>query len=74
MGAQKFEKGSEEWQMFMDYWELCQKHWIPDDTDEYWQGLIDGINAFYKKHNTPFARGLYYALHCEIERRAGEGR
>lgn len=73
MASVKFAKGSEEWQMFMDYWTLCQKHWIPDETEEYWQGLIDDINVFYKKYNAPFAKGLYQALHDELERKMKDG-
>ena len=35
MASVKFSKGSEEWQMFIDYWNLCQKHWQVESTDEY---------------------------------------
>ena len=34
MAEVKFAKGSEEWQMFMDFWALCQKYWEPEETDE----------------------------------------
>lgn len=69
MAAQRFEKGSEEWQMFMDFWQLCQKYYVPEETEEYWQSVIDGGNAFIKKYNTSFARGLFMAFHMEIERK-----
>lgn len=35
MSAVKFSKGSEEWMMFTDFWQLCQKHWEVELTDEY---------------------------------------
>ena len=69
MAAQRFEKGSEEWQMFMDFWQLCQKYYLPEETEEYWQSVIDDGNVFIKKYNTPFARGLFMAFHMEIERK-----
>lgn len=67
MAAKRFEKGSGEWNMFMDFWKLCQQHWEPEETEEYWQKLIDDIDSFYKKYQTPFARKLYWALHQEME-------
>lgn len=69
MAAQRFEKGSEEWQMFMDFWQLCQKYYVPEETEEYWQSVIDDGNTFIKKYNTSFARGLFMAFHMEIERK-----
>ena len=50
MAEVKFGKGSEEWQMFVDYWNLCQKHWQVESTDEYWENLIDDCNEFCKKY------------------------
>lgn len=51
MASKKFNKGSEEWMMFMDFWNLCQKYWIVEDTDEYWEGVIRSANDFQKKYN-----------------------
>lgn len=50
MAAVKFNKGSEEWMMFMDYWNICQKYWIPNNSDEYWQELMEDINIFMEKY------------------------
>ena len=50
MASVKFSKGSEEWQMFIDYWNLCQKHWQVESTDEYWENLIDDCNEFCEKY------------------------
>ena len=69
MAEVKFEKGSKEWDMFMDFWKMCQKHWIPDETEEYWIALSNDINDFYKKHKTSFAKRLYWALHQEMEQK-----
>lgn len=70
MAAKRFEKGSEEWNMFMDFWKLCQKYWEPDETEEYWESLAK--DGFYEKYNTPFSRGLFWTLHKELERKLKE--
>lgn len=69
MAGVKFSKGSEEWQMFMDYWALCQKYWEPEDEDAYWTSLAKETNDFYKKHGTDFAKALGLALLNEAEGR-----
>ena len=50
MAGMRFEKGSEEWRMFTDFWALCQKYWIPDNTDEYWDSFIRESNDFCDKY------------------------
>lgn len=73
MAAQKFEKDSEEWKMFMDFWQLCQKYWIPDSSDEYWEAFSAETNKFYKKHPDTFSRALGNALHEEMEKKMNGG-
>ncbi len=61
MAGVKFQKGSPEWYMFQDYWRLCQKFWIPEDGDKYWDDLTGEASAFWMKHkNMPLAK--YMAL------------
>ena len=36
----KFQKGSEMWSMFVEYWDLVQKYWNVEDVDEYWDCMI----------------------------------
>lgn len=70
MASVKFSKGSEEWQMFMDFWTLCQKYWEPEKSDEWWDEALREIDSFAKKYgSTIFVRGLCMALvnHLEIE-------
>lgn len=69
MAATKFAKGSEEWQMFNDYWRLCQEIWIVEDSDEYWEDVVYKANQFYKKYNTEFSKELALALTEELERK-----
>lgn len=49
MAEVKFGKGSEEWMMFTEFWQLCQKYWNPENNDSYWDGLVTDVDAFYKK-------------------------
>lgn len=69
MAAQKFEKGSEEHQMFTDYWILCQKYWIPEPTEEYWERFQQEVKEFLGKYKFSFARNLYQSLYLEIDRK-----
>lgn len=67
MAEQKFGKGTEEWLMFVDYWNYCQKYWVVEDCDEYWQDLIDDSNALCKKYqDIPLARKIVFAF-CETQ-------
>ena len=47
---QKFSRQSEEWAMFTDFWALCQKIWIPEKTDEYWEQAKTLADEFIRKH------------------------
>ena len=68
MAEVKFAKGSEEWQMFMDYWALCQTYWKPEKTDEWWDEVISEIDKFAKKYgSTVFVRGLCMSLINKLE-------
>ena len=68
MAEVTFAKGSEEWQMFMDYWALCQKYWKPEKTDEWWDEVISEIDKFAKKYgSTVFVRGLCMSLINKLE-------
>lgn len=50
MAALQFEKDTEERSMFTDLWELCQKYWIAEKTDEYWDSFLKDIEEFETKH------------------------
>ena len=68
MAEMRFPKGSEEWQMFMDYWALCQKYWIPEKSDEWWEVVLHDLDVFAKKYgSTVFVRGLCMALVNDLQ-------
>ena len=52
MAGKKIVKGSEEWQMFQDFWKLAQEIWEPEDTDEYWESVDKKTKVFYEKYHT----------------------
>lgn len=64
MASVKFSKGSEEWMMFTDFWQLCQKNWEVELTDEYWEQLIrkDATEFEIKYKSIPLARNMIKAF------------
>lgn len=50
MASTKFQKGSEEFMLFQDFWKLCQKYWIVENTDNYWNDLVKESNEFVEKY------------------------
>lgn len=63
----KFPKGSEEWQMFSDFWSMCQKFWGVEPTQEYWDSLVKTASAFQEKYKTKFASNLAFALMDDLD-------
>ena len=49
MAAVKFDKGSEEWLMFVEFWNMCQEFWKPEESMEYWQRIVTATDNFYEK-------------------------
>lgn len=65
MAQVKFDKGSEEWMMFTEYWSLCQSVWQTEDSDEYWKEAYNKCKAFGEKYKGicgEFARSLALSL------------
>lgn len=72
----QFAKDSTEMQMIRDFFGIIQKYWIPEDTEAYWQGLIDDSNAFIEKfrHTCPLSRKLIVAFNNQQEEVMKDGR
>lgn len=34
--------------MFMEFWGLCQKYWIPEQNDEWWDEALREMDLFAK--------------------------
>lgn len=51
MASIKFEKTDKEWLLFTEFWKLCQKYWVPENDDSYWDDVIDDTTKFINKYN-----------------------
>lgn len=57
------ERGTEEFELFGEYFKLCKKYWDVKDTDEYWKELVQAVKDFPKKYNNDdFAVALAIAF------------
>ena len=70
MGSVKLLKGSEEFEMFQDYWKMMQSVWSVENTKEYWEKVVGDTDRFYRKYQTEFSKVLALALANELERKA----
>ena len=70
MGSVKLLKGSEEFEMFQDYWKMMQSVWSVENTKEYWEKVVEDTDRFYRKYQTEFSKELALALANELERKA----
>ena len=46
----KFEKDSPEWLMFRDIYALIQKHYIVEESDDYWEQIVKDVAEFGEKY------------------------
>ncbi len=46
------EKGTEEFEMFGDFFKICKRYWDIQDTDKYWDDLVKETDIFCKKYET----------------------
>ena len=57
MAFKKFDKGSDEFSLFADFWAFCQKYWIVEaDSEEYWESMTNDGNSLIKKY-----KGILFA-------------
>lgn len=70
MSAIKLQKGTEEFEMFRDYWKMLEENWGVEDSEAYWNKVIEDTDAFYRKYETEFSKELAQALINELERKA----
>ena len=63
-------KGTEEFEMFRDYWKMLEENWGVEDTEIYWNKVIEDTKAFYGRYKTEFSKELALTLIIELERKA----
>lgn len=74
MAVKTIIKGTEEWEMFKDFWNLYKNYGMPEETEEYWRALVIDIGKFVNKYNNSFSKHLTLALYSELEEQWKKGR
>lgn len=73
MAGKKFEKGSEEWQFFMDYYQFRQKYYYADNCDEWYQEMMQAGESIIDKYSgmefSEYAKELIFDHFADVERR-----
>lgn len=46
--------------MFSDFYKMYQDFYIPEDHDDYWDGLAYAVEVFCKKYTSDFAKNLAF--------------
>jgi hypothetical protein len=45
-----FTKESKEREMFGSFWDICQKYWLPEKSDRYWNALAREVDKFVEEY------------------------
>lgn len=78
MAGRKFEKGSEEWQFFNDYYKFRQQYYEADDDEEWFEKMMEIGEMLIEKYTgtniSEYAKNLVFSHFEDVERRykAGE--
>lgn len=54
-----------------DFWALVKKYWIPEKTDDYWEGLTDDCLRLSQTYTDSFVEGMLIAF---VNNREKEGK
>ena len=73
MAQVRFEKQSEEWLMFREYFEIVQRFYLPEESDKYWEELHDALTTFGNEYGR-FAKKLALAYMNEMESKLKDGK
>lgn len=73
MAGKKFEKGSMEFQFFGDFWQFAQKHYLPNQSDEYWDAVLNDAASLGQKYPDVFCKCLIQGFleYAEIRSKNG---
>ena len=66
---QEFKKGSLERAFFSEFYELCEKYWVPEDNDDYWHEVIKVTDEFVQKYKDvhPAVRSMTLGFISSLE-------
>jgi hypothetical protein len=65
---QEFKKGSLERAFFSEFYELCEKYWVPEDSDDYWRSMIRDTEALNEKYKElqPLSKEIIVGFVCGL--------
>jgi hypothetical protein len=69
MARKNIQRGTEEFELFQDFWNLYKENAIVESDDTYFRKVQQDIDEFCQKHKTPFAKELAIAVANEIDRK-----
>lgn len=69
MARTRFQKGTEMYELFNDYWQLIQEYWQIENNDQYWSDLVNDSDVISKKYKSSFADKLIQTFLKEQEER-----
>lgn len=72
MARKNIQSGTEEFELFKDFWNMYKDNATVEDTDEYIDKIISDADNFYKKYGSSFAKELAVAFVNEIDRKMME--
>ena len=55
-------------QIIVETWQLLKSHSDIQDTDEYWEQLVNEATEIYERYKTKFAKDMVIAVLNELER------
>ena len=68
MATKKFEKGSEEWQFFNDYYKFRQQFYEADNNEEWFQAMVNAGDELISKYaNTNIAKYVQSLVLSHLE-------
>lgn len=64
MASKKFDKNSEEFKFFGDFWKWTQEHYIPEKDDAWWEETVESSSRIINKYggNKLFAKLMMTVL------------
>ena len=74
MARKNIQSGTEEFELFKDFWNMYKDNATVEDTDEYIDKIISDADIFYKKYGSPFAKELAVAFVNEMDRKMMGGK
>lgn len=68
MASKKFDKGSEEWQFFQEFWKFRQQYYEADNGEDWFEEMMRAGEAIIEKYyNTEFAKFVQSLIFSHFE-------